>query len=695
MLSARRPELRVALCLLLAGAQLAPAAPAAAAVIQAQGVRTVAAPGVNGLPFWSAPETQAALRLGSALAPGLSGSIPVLPAPAVRAETKLVIAAVPQAAAIPASVAALAAPASENSPVSVVAGLARTGSAISGEQDRGGEKTGAALDSLYSGQARPVAAEPAAVAAEPQAASVPALFPARRAAVGFADPASPRIVRIIDEAGQDPQIEVGVSDLLLPADAQSRADLSRQVAREALGALGSEDPAGRQAAALADFLRDTADYRPEGAVSARLEMDGQNHFRLVFERGDGGRKVLLGQFLPGTAPDGRTGPAAFIVMGPAEVSAHDKVRQDHPGYWREYAGGGLRLEWRSVARAEKKGWGPWAYELGLRDASLTEQAWRDGGWQDGETRPVKTVTAVQTRSWLGRAAAGFLKVPVLGHILRFSDGVAETVLTGLMIAQHMLAAAFGGPRWHHIEAAADLAKNPLLKLLTRDQWHLDRLSPAAREKLLAKVREERAAAVAGQLFPVAPELVRQLVDAPIDAREAVAALRSQYGIGTFGRRLIHAGSAAKGWKSAGLIAAGVLTGALEGAAESVCNPILWAMLGLGSAVGAAGKAAPALTALGAAPWVMAFSGDALMGLALFCSELVATVRGTSGALAGLYALRAAHATATALWWGPWLFSATDHVGRMVQLTARGEYDKDYFKQLSKAGTDAIYYFVIP
>ena len=99
--------------------------------------------------------------------------------------------------------------------------------------------------------------------------------------------------------------------------------------------------------------------------------------------------------------------------------------------------------------------------------------------------------------------------------------------------------------------------------------------------------------------------------------------------------------------------------------------------------------------------MLAGEGGAMLGLALVCNEAFVVLRGAAvsaraaGALAGLYALRAAQATATVLGWGPWLLSATDHVGRMVQLTAQGEFDKDYFKNLSKTGTDVLYYFVIP
>jgi hypothetical protein len=606
---------------------------------------------------------------------------------------------VPQAALEPSAAPQAAAEAEESSPQNLVRGLARIESAIGASQQRGGARAEAALNALYGEKTLRSDAAPAMGAEDSVAAGLAPLLKAQPEA---------RIVRTSDAPGRQSRIEVGISDLLRQADAKALADLSRRIAGEALGALGAADPGGRQAAALADLLRDIADYRPDGAVSARLEMDGENHFSLVFERSDGGRRVLLAQFLPVTEDGGRSGALALILMGPAEVSAAGDVRQDHPGYWREYSGADRRLQWSAAERLERKGRGPWAYKVGFRDASITEQSWRQGGWQDEASRQVKSVITAQTRSWLGRAGDKFIQAPIVGPLLKFCDEAAETVLTGLMIGQRALVSLFRGPRLHNLEAGADLAKNPLLKLLTGDQWHLDRLSPAARDKLFAEVRAERGRAVAGQLFPLAPERARQIVDAPIAAQEAVAALREQHGIGTFGKRLIQAGAGASGWKRAALTAGGVLAGALEGAAESVCNPIMWSMLGLGSALGAVQGTAAGASALQAVPpaiWApLLYSlgdGRAGVGVALALDEVLVALRGglataeAAGALAGIYALKAAQATATALWWGPWLFSATDHVGRVVQLTAQGDFDKDYFKQLSKMGTDALYYFVIP
>jgi len=662
MLSKRGPWLRVALCLLLAGSEIFPAAPAMGAIIQARSAAVEVRPGFQGFPVRSASAMSGVARLGASLGPGLIGAIPSLTA------APLIAPALAMSEALAASepvVKTVAGP-----PENLVEGLVRTESAFEAAQERGDAKVGAALDSLY-GEKKSHSVEEAGLVV---GAEVPAVVFAARLlkepvvrAVGTV--LSARILQIFDASGQNSRIEVDVSDLLRLTDAQPRSDLSRRLSREALGALGSADPGGRQAAALADFLRDIVDDQPVGAVSARLEMDGRNHYRLVFERADGSRKILSAQFLPARTSDGPLGPTALVLMGPAEVSSAGQVRQGHPGYWREYAGGDRRLQWSAAVRVEKRGWGPWAYWVGLRDASVTEQSWREGSWRDETRRLVKTVISGQTRSWLGRAEGKFMQLPVLSLVLKLCDDIAETILTGLLIVPHGLVAAAAGSRLHNLEAGADLAKNPLLKFLRRDQWHLDRLGQVSRDKLFAEVREERGRAVNGRPFPVSPELIRQIVDAPIGAEEAVTVLRRHYGIGTFGTRIIQAGAAAAGWKRVVLTTGGVLAGALEGAADSVCNPLLWAMLGLSAALGATEGIAAGASVLQAAP--------------------------AAGALAGTYALKAVFAAATVLWGGPWLFSAADHVGRIVELTAQGEFDQDFFEQLSKVGTDALYCFVIP
>ncbi|MBI5240752.1 MAG: hypothetical protein HY926_09790 [Elusimicrobia bacterium] len=681
--------MRVALCILLIGAQLLPAAPAWGAVVRSQRVVTPAVPAFTGLPLGSAGALSGPSLSGLSLQTGLSGNLPTLPSVQVslRAAPAAVLAAAPLAAA--------AAAAAEAVPVSVFSRIARTQALLGEGEDRGGAQDRSALDSLYGEGTRRDAAPAATESLGPGLAplGLPLLASASRTPRAV-KPISARIVETTDESGQR-LIEVGVSDLLRETGAPARLALARSIVAEAFAALGEADPQGARAAELSDFLRDLPGYRPEGAASVRLEMDGRNHYRLVFERADGGRRILLGEFLP----------EGFVLMGPAEVSVDGKIGQDHRGYWREYAGGGSRREWRAALRTEKKGWGPWSFAAGFLDAVLAEQSWGGQDWRDAGSRVVKTVETVEKRSWLGRAGARLFKAPVVGPLIEFCDKAAETVLTGLAVLPHLIARVVDGPgRGTGLETGGDLAKNPLLRTLKGDAWALERLDSGAREKLSARVRKVRTEVLEAQLFPVSPETTRRFVDADIGTEEASAVLRGHWGVGTFGRRLIRMGVGEKGWKRTGLVAAGVVLGALEGAAESVCNPILWAMLGLEAAVAAAEVAAVAAAPAAAASWGTAsLAGESagLLGAGLLLNEALAVLRGaavsarTAGLMAGIWSLRAAHATATALWWGPWLFSATDHVGRMVQLTAEGDFDKDYFKQMSKLGTDALYYFVIP
>ena len=67
--------------------------------------------------------------------------------------------------------------------------------------------------------------------------------------------------------------------------------------------------------------------------------------------------------------------------------------------------------------------------------------------------------------------------------------------------------------------------------------------------------------------------------------------------------------------------------------------------------------------------------------------------GAIGAKAALVSVRAVHAGATAAWWGPWLLTGTDNLGRVAILTTEGNFDKEYFGKLSAAGTDVLYAFL--
>ena len=295
---------------------------------------------------------------------------------------------------------------------------------------------------------------------------------------------------------------------------------------------------------------------------------------------------------------------------------------------------------------------------------LTECLWRDGRWQNRGARTVKTVTAKEGKSWLGRTGDRMMETPVLGDTLDFCDKTAATLYTGLMGAPQVFIAAATGSSTYSLEAGGSYAKNPLMNRIVGDQGHIDRLTPAAKQELYARVREERRRAVTGQAFPLSPEQSRQFIEAPVGAEEAAAVLRSEYGASTYGKRLIHEGAGTSGWQGAALTAGGVAMGVFENVGESVFNPILWATVGLGHAV-------------------TAVKGGA------------AAAEGAVGAAAGLHALQGAHAVATALWWGPWLFSMTDNAGRLVETTAQGKFDKEYFQRISDGGTDALYLFVLP
>lgn len=464
---------------------------------------------------------------------------------------------------------------------------------------------------------------------------------------------SKRLARLTDEAGRV-TYEIGVAELLRPGQDEARTKLSREIAQELLKTLRRPDADGTLALALGNFLRDIEAYRPKGAVSAHLSADEANHFRLIFERADGGRTIFLGQFLPGTARPGRAAGPAFILMGGS----------DHAGYWREYTTDDRRLEWSSSKEMKTKGWGPWKHEDELQNVWLSEQAWQDGRWQEKAKDKSKTVVAKDGKSWLGRTSDKIMKAPVIGPVLKFCDNVASTLYTGIIGAGALITTAVTGSDAASLEAGASYAKNPLMSRLIDEQGHLDRLTPGALRKLDERVVEDRRKVLDNQLFPLAPEMRQQVIDAPISTHEAVATLKSEYGAGTYGKRLIHAGASEEGWKSWALTAGGVVAGVAESLGEGVCNPIMWATLGAGEVVAA------------------------VKG-----SQAVAT--GVMGAQVALGVLRVAQVTAEVAWWVPWLFTATDNVGRLVSLTAEGKFDKAYFKTLGDTGADAVFAFAVP
>lgn len=467
---------------------------------------------------------------------------------------------------------------------------------------------------------------------------------------------SKRVARVGGGNGRGASYEVGVADLLGEGDPAAREKLSRDISAQALAALKQADSGGQKTRALGDFLRDIRELKPPGTAAARLSIDEENHYRLIFELGEGGRKIFLGQFLPSSRP-GSSPPLSFIVMGRVDVDALGRARQERPGYWREYSGAQTRLDWISTSGFRDKGWGPWARKDEQQDIWTVEQEWKNGAWRPKEKHKVKTVDFKEGKSWLGRTGAKIMDTPGVGSALKLCDTIAAGLYTGLVGAANLAAAELSGSDSALLEAAGSYSKNPAMNRLIGDRGHLDRLTPAARLKLEQSAREARQRAVDAQLFPLSPEMKGNILKTPVGDAEAAAALRDNYGAGSYGKRLIHAGGRTSGWKTAAYTTAGVAAGVAEALGEGVMNPILWATLGTG--------------------------------------EAVAALKGAQGARAGLAAMRAAHAAATAAWWGPWLFTAADNTGRLVELTAEGGFDKEYFHKLGLAGADALYLFVVP
>ncbi|MBI5622143.1 MAG: hypothetical protein HY924_00045 [Elusimicrobia bacterium] len=473
---------------------------------------------------------------------------------------------------------------------------------------------------------------------------------------------SKHVLRITDPATGKSTLEIGVADLLAVSDPAARTALSRRIAAEIFAALGRKDD--RLAEALADFLRDIADYAPAGAKAVRLVVDSQGRYSLVFERADGLRRILNGQFLPSSGPGGRPGRPGFIVMRPVEAGVDGSVRSEDLGYWREYVAGGRRQEWTSTSEKEEKGWGLWAHQNELQKVWLEEEAWTGAAWQRTRRENVKTLTVKEGKSWLGKAGDKVMDTPVVGHTIKFCDDVGATLFTGISAAPQVLISAVSGSDTYSIEAAGSYAHNPLMRALVDEQGFLDRLTPGGRKELFSQTRLNRLKALQSNPFPLPPDLMRQAVDAPVSAKEAFSTLRADYGMGSYGKRLVSAAHEEEGWKSTALKVTGVATGVFENVGEAVFNPIMWAMMGTGEAAAA------------------------IKGTQAFAA-------GATGAKASLTVVKAAHMAATAAWWGPWLISATDNVGRLVRLTNEGKFDKDYYKHIEDVSADIIYLFLIP
>lgn len=487
--------------------------------------------------------------------------------------------------------------------------------------------------------------------------------PAAAPALNTIERVSKRVARVTGADGKLVSYEAGVADLL-QAGAEARAAVGLEIARELLAALRQPDADGLHARELGAFLRDVADYRPAGATGARLSADGRNRYRLIFERADKSRRVILGQFLAGTARGGKPAGMAFIVMGAIEIDAAGNARQDNPGYWREYSADGGRLDWSATTESEEKGWGPWKHKNEVASSWITAKTWTGAGWATAGREKMKSGVAKEGLSWFGRAEETIMKTPVVGATLKGCDKVATGLYTAIVGAPQIILADLAGSDMYSLEAGGSYAKNPLVNALLDDKEHLARLTPGARRQLDAKVAETRRHALDAALIPLAPDVRSEALSAPVSAKESVGVLRDNYGASTYGKRMIKASEDLDGWKGAAMKAGGVATGAFENVAEGVMNPILWATLGAGEAV-----------------------------VALKGSQAV--VSGAIGAKAALTAVQVVHAGATVAWWAPWLLSGTDNLGKVAQLTTEGSFDKEYFRKLGDAGADFLYMFVIP
>ena len=464
----------------------------------------------------------------------------------------------------------------------------------------------------------------------------------------------------------------------VPADAAWVFDNSRSTERSVVFAPASASVSGQtplarahaapsektEPKALREFLRDIAEYRPSDAISTTLTADDQSHYRLIFERADKSRRIVFGEFLPGTARNGKPGSMSFIVMGAVEVPPGEKHGRTHNGYWREYTGTGRRLEWSDTKETQENYWGPWKTRDELQVVWLAEQSWRDGRWQTMAKEKIKTVLSNPGQSWFSRAERAIMEAPLAGPVLNACNKVAASLYMAMIGTVQLSAAKITGSDIYSLEAGGTFAKSPLLSLFLSDESHIARLTPDARQELYLTVEMNRRRALDAGLYPVPPELRRRVINAPIEAKEAVEALRAGYGSKTYDRRLIHEAGSRNGWSSWTMTGGGIFVGAVENVGEGIFNPMLWSKLGAEKAVA-----------------VLKAGGEAA-GASL-------------GAKTAYNAARAADAATTAAWVAPWLLNVTDSGGKMVKHTADGKFDKEYFRKLGEAAANAFYMFVMP
>ena len=147
----------------------------------------------------------------------------------------------------------------------------------------------------------------------------------------------------------------------------------------------------------------------------------------------------------------------------------------------------------------------------------------------------------------------------------------------------------------------------------------------------------------------------KIIQAPIDDHEAVECLKEHWGAGTAGKRLREVGYT---WTGTGV-------GIFENAAEGLMNPLVWATFGLGEAMAG------------------------LKGTAAFSN-------GLWYAKTGMSALKWTNRLATVSLLAPWAIAASDDMGKTLDATyrglfAEGKFDDKYFDQLTKTGTDALFW----
>ena len=235
---------------------------------------------------------------------------------------------------------------------------------------------------------------------------------------------SPHVNKIIDPKGKFLPYDISLTGLLKTARGEERAKAGRALAEELLKILGVADQDGTRKVALGNFLFDVDEYKPtdlaDGPAAIRFCIDEKGNYKLIFERNNGQKKIIAGQFLETYKQPGKT---SFTLMGAITLGSDGTPSQEHPGAWREYTPWGTRREWAASDDTEDHGWGPWAYTNDIKKIWLKESAWKgsaaQGGWNQTKKDFIKDVTVKEGESWLGGVGSGIMKVPILSDVLGF------------------------------------------------------------------------------------------------------------------------------------------------------------------------------------------------------------------------------------------------------------------------------------